>query len=95
VISCRRPVPTQEGQQVKQHQARSLCHQAPVSELSCRRKESRELVANVAAFFPDATFFKANNVRIAGVCDAQDSSLLEMLNKTSDMEFMKYLTSKC
>ena len=58
------------------------------------RAFSRQLVAYVACFLPVATYLKANDSRIAGVCDDQYTATLERLEETCDDAFKNYMTRK-
>ena len=58
------------------------------------RAFSRQLVAYVACFLPVATYIRANDSRIAGVCDEQYTATLERLEETSDDAFKLYMTRK-
>ncbi len=53
---------------------------------------SRQLVVYIAAFLPAAPYFKANNIRVTGVCDDQYIATLERLQETSDENFKNYMT---
>ncbi len=55
---------------------------------------SRPLIAYMAAYLPVAPFFRASDTRVTGVCDDQDTSTLDMLQKTDDDKFKIYLTRK-
>ena len=70
-------------------------HATPNAEaLPETRVFSRELVAYAAALLPVAPYFKAGDSRIAGICDNQYTTTLEMLTETSDKAFKSYLTRK-
>ena len=58
------------------------------------RAFSRQLVAYVACFLPVATYIRANDSRIAGVCDEQYTATLERLEETGDDAFKLYMTRK-
>ena len=58
------------------------------------RAFSRQLVAYVACFLPVATYIKANDSRIASVCDEQYTATLERLEETGDDAFKLYMTRK-
>ena len=58
------------------------------------RKYSRQLVSYIAAFLPTAPYFRANDSRIAAVCDDQYSATLAMLEETADEAFKAYMTRK-
>ena len=64
------------------------------SELPATRAFSRQLVAYLAAFLPVAPFFKNNDTRIAGICDDQYTSTLDILKETGDDAFRAYMTRK-
>ena len=63
-------------------------------EMPPTRAFSRQLVAYVACFLPVATYLKANDSRIAGVCDDQYTATLERLEETGDDAFKNYMTRK-
>ena len=48
----------------------------------------------IAAFLPVAPFFKNNDTRIAGICDDQYTSTLDILKETGDDAFRAYMTCK-
>ena len=58
---------------------------ATAPEMPPTRAFSRQLVAYIACFLPVATYIRANDGRIAGVCDDQYTATLERLEETSDM----------
>ena len=64
------------------------------SELPATRAFSRQLVAYITAFLPVALFFKNSDTRIAGICDDQYTSTLDILKETRDDAFKSYLTRK-
>ena len=64
------------------------------SELPATRAFSRQLVAYLAAFLRVAPFFKNNDTRIAGICDDQYTSTLDILKETGDDAFRAYMTRK-
>ena len=64
------------------------------TELPETRAFSRQLIAYIAAFLPVAPFFKANDSRIAGICDNQYTATLDTLKETQDDAFTTYLTRK-
>ena len=63
-------------------------------EMPPTRAFSRQLVAYVACFLPVATYLKANDSRIAGVCDDQYTATLQRLEETGDDAFKNYMTRK-
>jgi hypothetical protein len=63
-------------------------------EMPPTRAFSRQLVAYVACFLPVATYIKANDSRIAGVCDDQYTATLQRLEETGDDAFKLYMTRK-
>ena len=63
-------------------------------EMPPTRAFSRQLVAYVACFLPVATYLKANDSRIAGVCDDQYTATLQRLEETGDDAFKLYMTRK-
>jgi hypothetical protein len=67
---------------------------ATSSEMPATRAFSRELVAYIAAFLPAAPYFRANDVRVAGVCDDQYTATLERLQETNDENFKNHMTLK-
>ena len=64
------------------------------SELPATRAFSRQLVAYIAAFLPVTPFFKNSDTRIAGICDDQYTSTLDILKETGDDAFRSYMTRK-
>ncbi len=44
--------------------------------------------------FPRPPFFRAGDIRIAGICDDQYNSTLKTLQETNDAKFKDYLTRK-
>jgi hypothetical protein len=67
---------------------------ATAPEMPPTRAFSRQLVAYIAVFLPVATYFRANDGRISGVCDDQYSATLERLEETCDDAFKLYMTRK-
>ena len=67
---------------------------ATAPEMPPTRAFSRQLVAYVACFLPVATYIRANDSRIAGVCDNQYTATLERLEETCDDAFKLYMTCK-
>ena len=47
----------------------------------------------MAAYLPVASFFRASDTRVTGICDDQYTATLEMLQETDDDKFKMYLTS--
>ena len=48
------------------------------------RAFSLELVAYIAAILPPAPYFRANNIRVAGVCYDKYTATLDRLQETND-----------
>ena len=69
---------------------------ATTPELPATRAFSRELVAYIAASLPVATYYKAGDSRIGGLCDNQYTVTLETLTKANlnDEKFCAYLVRK-
>ncbi len=69
---------------------------ATASEMPATRAFSQELVAYIAAFLPAAPYFRANDIRVACVCDDQYTATLrlERLQETKGENFKNYMTSK-
>ncbi len=66
---------------------------ATASEMPATMAFSRELVAYITAFLPAAPYFRANDIRVAGVCNDQYTATLERLQETNDGNFKNYMTS--